>query len=107
MSTSSSSTIVDPQIAGSLPTNNRRQRDQDQTEVEEGGRKRLKFSDADCEVEEGDRSPPRRSSEVHHENDEHILRVEADLMKYVLWVDMISDAHELFFDQRGRFNNRA
>jgi hypothetical protein len=101
MSTSSS-TIVNPPITSNQPTNNRRQRNHDgKVVVEEGERKRLKFSDG----EEG-QSSHRTSPEVHDANDEEVVHVEAELMKYVLWVDMVSDAHDLFFDQRARFNHR-
>ena len=101
MSTSSSTMIDFRQITSNQPTNNRRQRNHDGTVVEEGERKRLKFSDG----EEG-QSSRRTSPEVHDANDEEVVHVEAELMKYVLWVDMVSDAHDLFFDQRARFNHR-
>ena len=38
-------------------------------------------------------------------NRTRILEIEAELMKLELWIDMISNSHQLFFDQRARFAN--
>ena len=40
-------------------------------------------------------------------NRTRILEIEAELMKLVLWIDMISNSHQLFFDQRARFANNG
>jgi hypothetical protein len=71
--------------------------------------KRLRFANSNDTV----------VTSIHHnsgvlENDQkkngHIskayLNIEADLMKLSLWIEMVSDSHTLFFDQRARFESR-